>query len=487
VEDTDVRKIVAALLGLAFLAGCAVGPNYKQPPVTAPDVYRDVQGPPAPAASLADSPWWEVFHDPVLTGLIDEALRNGYDVQLAAARVEEARARAGIARSEFFPSINYGGGWSRQGNPATVFPFRRTTFNTISANVNFGWELDVWGRIRRLNEAAKAQYLATEYARRGVLLSLVSDVASTYFFLLGLDAQLVIAKDTVAAFQETYDLFKRKLDEGAASALETSYAAAALAQVAAQVPEIERQIEATENNLNLLLGRNPGPVPRGPSLEEQTVPPEIPAGLPSTLLQRRPDIAEAEQQLIAANATVGVATANFFPTISLTGLFGAVSPSLDNFYPAGKAWSIAAGLLGPLFQGGRLRSEYDVAYAQWDQARVQYEQTITAAFAETTTVLYAHQKIGASLDELSRTVEEYRNMVRLSTLRYNSGLSNYFEVLYAMQLLYPAEQARVLSWVNLQNDYVNIYKALGGGWNLQPDDPNPTWLSPAAAPAAATP
>jgi len=487
VEDTDVRKIVAALLGLAFLAGCAVGPNYKQPPVTAPDVYRDVQGPPAPAASLADQPWWEVFHDPVLTGLIDEALRNGYDVQLAAARVEEARARAGIARSEFFPSINYGGGWSRGRNSAETFPFSTRTFNTISANVNFGWELDIWGRIRRLNEAAKAQYLATEDARRGVLLSLLSDVASTYFVLLGLDAQLVIAKDTVAAFQETYDLFKRKLDEGAASALETSYAAAALAQVAAQVPEIERQIEATENNLNLLLGRNPGPVPRGKTLDEQAVPPEIPAGLPSTLLQRRPDIAQAEQQLIAANATVGVATANFFPTISLTGLFGAVSPSLDSFYPAGKTWTIAAGLLGPLFQGGRLRSEYDVAYAQWNQARVQYEQTVTAAFAETTTVLYAHQKIVATLDELTRTVEEYRNMVRLSTLRYNSGLSNYFEVLYAMQLLYPAEQARVLSWVNLQNDYVNIYKALGGGWNLQPDDPNPTWLSPAAAPAATSP
>ncbi len=481
-----MRKIVAAVLGLAFLAGCAVGPNYKQPPVVVPDVYRDVQGPPAPAASLADLPWWEVFHDPVLTGLIDEALRNGYDVQLAAARVEESRARAGIARSEFFPSINYGGGWARGRGSAAVFPFTTATTNAISANVNFGWELDVWGRIRRLNEAAKAQYLATEYARRGVLLSLVSDVASTYFFLLGLDAQLAIAKDTVASFQETYDLFKRKLDEGAASALETSYAAAALAQVAAQVPEIERQIEATENNLNLLLGRNPGPVPRGTSLEEQTVPPEIPAGLPSTLLQRRPDIAQSEQQLIAANATVGVATANFFPTISLTGLFGAVSPSLDNFYPAGKTWSIAAGLLGPLFQGGRLRSEYDVTYAQWDQARVQYEQTVTAAFAETTTVLYAREKIGASLDELTRTVEEYRNMVRLSTLRYNSGLSNYFEVLYAMQLLYPAEQARVLSSVNLLNDYVDIYKALGGGWNLQPDDPNPTWLSPAAS-AAATP
>jgi multidrug efflux system outer membrane protein len=477
------RRSLAAILALGLITGCAVGPNYKQPPVNVPDVYRDVQGPPAPSASLADQPWWDVFQDPVLRGLIDEALRSGYDVQLAAARVEEARARAGIARSEFFPSVGYGGGWSRGRGSAATFPFSTATTNAISANVNFGWELDIWGRIRRLNEAAKAQYLASEEARRGVLLSLVSDVATAYFTLRGLDAQLAIAKDTVGSFQETYDLFNRKLQEGAASALETSYAAAALAQVASNVPEIERQIEATENTINLLLGRNPGPIPRGGDVDQQPVPPEIPAGLPSTLLQRRPDIAEAEQQLVAANATVGVATANFFPTISLTGLFGAVSPSLDNFYPAGKTWSIAAGLVGPLFQGGRLRSEYDVAYAQWDQARVLYERTVTAAFAETTTVLYARQQIAVSVDELTRTATQYREMVRLSNMRYNSGLSNYFEVLYAMQLLYPAELSLVISRVNLLNDYVAIYRALGGGWNIQ----TPDWTIPSAQPVATNP
>jgi multidrug efflux system outer membrane protein len=217
-------------------------------------------------------------------------------------------------------------------------------------------------------------------------------------------------------------------------------------------------------------------------VDQQPVP-EIPAGLPSTLLQRRPDIAEAEQNLVSANATVGVATANFFPTISLTGLFGAVSPSLDNFYPAGKAWSLAAGLVGPLFQGGRLRSEYDVAYAQWDQTRVLYERTVTAAFAETTTVLYAREKIAAALAEWNQTVGEYREMVRLSNLRYNSGLSNYFEVLYAMQLLFPAELSRIISQVNLLNDYVQIYKALGGGWNIQ----TPDWTMPSSQPVATTP
>jgi multidrug efflux system outer membrane protein len=485
-----MKRLAASCLVLALLTGCAVGPNYKQPPVTAPDVYRDVQGPPAPPASLADQPWWEAFHDPVLVQLIDEALAGGYDPKIAAARVEEAAARAGIARSQFWPQFDYFGQWSRGRNSIYVPPFSKATTNLNQVNVNFSWELDLWGRIRRLNEAAKAQYLASEDARRGVLLSLVSQVAIDYFVLLGLDAQLAIAKETVASFQQTYDLFNRKLQEGASSALETTYAAAALAQVAAGIPEIERQIEATENQINLLLGRNPGPIPRGQPLEQQLVPPEVPAGLPSALLERRPDIREAEQNLVSANALVGVATANFFPQISLTGLFGAVGPELDNFfYPAGKTWSIAAGLLGPLFHGGQLRSEYDAAYAQWEQSTAIYEQTVTSAFAETTTVLYARTKIAESLAELTTTVSQYRDMVRLTQLRYDSGLSNYFEVLYAMQLLYPAETARVISQTNLMVDYVNIYKALGGGWNIQPDDANPTWFSPAAntAPPAARP
>jgi len=479
-----VRKLSAILVALVLVSGCAVGPNYQQPQVPAPAEYREVQGPPAPAPTLADRPWWEIFDDPALQKLIDEALQTGYDPQLAAWRVEEARARAGIARSEFFPQIGYGAQFSRGRQSIYLSPFSTATANIHNVNVNFGWELDLWGRIRRLNEAAKAQYLATEDARRGVLLSLVSDVASTYFQLIALDEELRITKDTVDAFKETFDLFNRKLQEGAASALETSYASAALGQVAAQVPDIERRIEATENQLNFLLGRNPGPIPRGKAFLELPDPPEVPAGLPSDLLQRRPDIRQAEQGLIAANAFVGVAVANFFPRISLTGLFGAVGPELDNFfYPAGKAWSIAAGLAGPLFQGGRLRSEYDATYAQWEQARVFYEQTVTGAFAETTTVLYARARIAETVRELSRTAHDYGEMVRLTNLRYNSGLSSYFEVLYAMQQLFPAEIALTRSRLDLLIHYVDIYKALGGGWNIE----SPGWLSPAAAPPGATP
>ncbi|HUM01029.1 MAG TPA: efflux transporter outer membrane subunit [Thermoanaerobaculia bacterium] len=471
-----MRKLAASLLAVALTAGCAVGPNYKPPVVQEPERYRDVQGPPAPASSVANQAWWEIFQDKALFDLIDEALRHGYDVRLAAARVEEFQARAGIARSEFFPQIGYGGDVSR-GLASTYVSPNATTANRVTANVNFGWELDLWGRIRRLNEAARARYLATEEARRGVVLSLVSDVARTYFTLLELDSELVIAKQTVAAFRETNDLYQRKLEGGAASTIQTSYSAAALNQVAAQVPFIERQIEATENQLNLLLGRIPGPIPRGAPLTGQSLPPEVPAGLPSDLLRQRPDVQQAEQQLVAANAEVGVAMANFFPTISLTGFFGGVSPDVSNLFSAGKAWSIAAGLVGPLFQGGRLRSEYDTAVALWQQAKIQYEQTVTNAFAETTTVLYARQKMIQTQGSLEETVAQYQEMVRTANVRYAAGLTSYFEVLYAMQQLYPAEIALSRSRLDLLNDYVDIYKALGGGWDQQefppPASPDP--------------
>jgi multidrug efflux system outer membrane protein len=476
-----VRR-VGFLLLLPLLAACAVGPNYNQPPVTVPDEYRDVQGPPAPNESLADQPWWEVFCDPKLQELINEALQEGYDVQLAAWRVEEARARAGIARSEFWPQIFYSGQWSRSQQSSFLPPFTHATQNFNNVNVNFGWEIDLWGRIRRSNEAAKAQYLATEEARKGVLLSLVSEVAQTYFLLRELDEELVIARNTVDAFQGTFDLYQRKLNEGAGSALQTSYASAARNQVAAQVPEIERQIEAAENQLNLLLGRNPADIPRGFELHAQPTPPEVPAGLPSTLLERRPDVRQAEQEVISANALVGVATANFFPTISLTGLFGGVSPEVSNLFPEGRTWSIAAGLFGPLFQGGLHHSQYDVAYAQWEQAALLYQQTVTAAFSETTTVLYARDKLVESVTELEHTVADYREMVRLTTLRYDSGLASYFEVLYAMQQLYPAEIALARQRLNLLNDYVNIYKALGGGWKIETED----WSQPDAPQSSGT-
>ena len=311
------------LLGVALVAaaiavtgGCAVGPSYKRPSVPMPGSFYNAALH-AEARTLADAGWWNTFDDLVLTALVEEALRSGFDARLAAARVEEARARFGIARADFFPSIDYSAGWQRTRADRLVNPEGKTQTHW-TADVGLSWELDLWGRIRRLNEAARAQYLATEEARRGVLLSLASEVAVAYLDLRELDAELEISRRTAGAFQDTYELFNRRLQGGAASALETARAEAALGEVAAQIPEIERAIVARENQLNFLLGRNPQPIPRdGPVT---SLPPDVPPGLPSALLERRPDIRQAEDLLVAANAAVGVAKAEFFPRLSLTGL-----------------------------------------------------------------------------------------------------------------------------------------------------------------------
>ena len=375
------------LFTVAALAGCTLGPNYQRPPVTTPDQFYGASRS-AEAASLADQAWWDVFQDPTLRSLIEEALRNGYDARIAAARVEEARAQYGIAGSQRLPNVDYQAGYGAGHISKFATPSDKTG-SLIVANANVSWEIDLWGRIRRLNEAARAEYLATEEGRRGVMLSLVSEVAAAYFGLRELDAQLDIARRNTAAFQDTYDLFDRRLKGGTASGLETSRADASLANVAAQIPLLERAIAAKENQVNLLLGRIPGPIPRGATLADQSVPPSIPAGLPAALLLRRPDVRAAEQELIAANANIGVAQAAFYPTLSLTGFLGGQSPDLANLLGSGKTWTITAGFLGPIFNAGRLRNQQRVALAQFDEARLQYEQGITNALGEVSTSLVA--------------------------------------------------------------------------------------------------
>jgi multidrug efflux system outer membrane protein len=455
---TRPARSATAMGGLFLaLAGCAVGPNYKRPSVPVPEgFYGDERE--GQARSLADAPWWDVFDDPILKALIDEALRNGFDARLAAARVEEARARFGIARSQFFPAVDYQGTWQRG-------RAKGATQTTWTADVGFSWELDLWGRIRRLNESARAQYLATEEGRRGVLLSLVSDVAIAYMELRELDEEREIATRTTAAFQDTYDLFNRRLEGGAASALETSRAEASLGQVAAEIPEIERAIVARENQINFLLGRNPQPIPReGPIM---AVPPDVPPGLPSTLLERRPDVRQAEQLLIAANANVGVAKADFFPRLSLTGLFGGVSPELGDLFSHGKVWNIGAGLTGPIFQGGRIKRSYEAVRAQWEQATIQYEAAAANAFGEVSRALVDRTKLVETERQRARTVAAYQEAVRLASIRYNSGLSAYFEVLEAQQQLFPAEIGLAQTRRDQLVAVVNLYRALGGGWQAQ--------------------
>ena len=435
------HRFASVFLSL-LLSGCAVGPNYRRPPITAPESVRG-QTAPAQAASLADTAWWEIFRDESLQGLIDEALKNGFDVRLAAARLEEARANAGIARSEFFPQVTYQAQWSRSRESELLAPGVGTV-SLHDVNLGASWELDLWGRIRRSSEAALAQYLATEDARRGVLLSLVSETATDYFELRQLDLRLEIARRTRAAFQETYDLFDRRLQAGMASSLETASAEASLAGVAGQVPLLESQIVALENAIGLLLGRNPAPIARGAVLTDQFLPPEVPAGLPADLLRRRPDVREAEQRLVAANAAVGVAMANFFPTISLTGAFGGVSTDVSNLFSAGKTWSIAAGLTGPLFTGLRLKNQYDARIAQWEQAKIQYEKTVTNAFVEASSAIVAHQKLAEAEKEQARAVAAYRQAVTLSNQRYVAGFAGYLDVLQAEQNLFPADRKSVV-------------------------------------------
>lgn len=453
---------------LLGLGGCAVGPNYKRPVMHLPDQYY----PPAAVQpeSIADLPWWDLFKDTELQALIREALKNNYDVMIAAARVEEARAQAGIARSAYFPQIGYDAGVGGQRAPLI------TNHVYYNYDFNLSWEIDLWGRVRRLNEQQRALFFASKDVQRGVWISLVCDVAQAYFELRALDDQVDIARETGEGFRQTLELFNKRFNGGAASGLETSRAEAAWANVVAQIPDLERQITAKEAELSLLLGRNPAPIPRGQSLADQYDLDVIPSGLPSTLLERRPDLMAAEQVLVAANAGVGIAKANFFPVISLTSLLGGVSPQLSGLVSSGTQWSVAGNLAGPLFTGGRLKNQYHFSIAQWEEARASYEQSVTQAFGEVSAALAAHQQLAESIRDQTRSVTAYQESVKLVNIRYESGLSSYLEVIDAQLQMYPAQTALVIYNLERKVALVNLYKALGGGWNLADAD----WSRPVA-------
>jgi multidrug efflux system outer membrane protein len=466
-----MRKIVAVALLPLFFTGCAVGPKYARPTTQSPaNFYTEEQ---ATANSVADMAWWDLFKDPALQSLIREALKSNYDVQLAVARVKQERALLGVSRSQYYPQVGYDASISGQQSPAIA------NHTYYSYGLSAIWEIDLFGRIRRLNDAQRAAYFSSEEARRDVRLLVMSDVAQGYFQLRALDEQLAIAHRTVQSFQDTLDLFQRKFEGGAASGLEVARAQAALSNVAAVIPDFERQIVAQENALDLLLGRNPGPIARGAALADQ-YDPDVPAGLPATLLERRPDLREAEQNLIAANANVGVAKANFFPTISLTGLLGGVSPQLSELTASGKAWSLAGNLAGPLFTGGRLKNEYRASLALRDQARISFEKAVTGAFGEVSTALSAHQQLAKAHREQLKSVDAYRESVRLSSTRYDSGLSSYFEIVDAQIQLFPAESASVTYDLGRKLALVDLYRTLGGGWNLSDSQ----WTSTSGPPSS---
>jgi multidrug efflux system outer membrane protein len=451
-----------------IVSGCMVGPDYSRPPVLIPDNYRFAVVP-ATAESIADLPWFEVFRDPVLQELVREALENNYDLRIAAARVEEARAQIGVARSFLFPQISFNGGGSAQQVSRATDPPESVGGNRNFQNWLFGfglaWELDVFGRIRRETEAATAIFFSTEQAQRGVLITLVADVAQSYFTLRELDLELEIARRTVQLNDETVRFYQTRLGGGVSNRLELDTAIANRSRTGSTIPELERQIAIQENQINLLLGRNPGPIPRGTALTEQYYPPSIPAGLPSALLERRPDIRAAEDLLIAANADVGAAKALFFPNFSLTTVLGSASHELSNIADKRAAiWSVAGGVLQPIFQGWRITSNYEAAKARFEQGVAQYQRSAQNGFREVADSLVTIEKLAGVRVELEEGVRALQDATNLARLRYDTGLANYLEILIADQELFNQELALARVRGGQLNAVVQLYRTLGGGW-----------------------
>jgi len=456
----------AGVVFLAMVAACTVGPNYQRPPVDAPKAFRG--GTDTSTGSVADLPWWKVFRDKNLQTLIRTALSSNYDLRIAVSRVEQARELAAQARAGFLPQLNYGTAAAR-GKNVTALNLPAPTGQTgsiFAADLNVSWEIDLWGRIRRLTESAQAQFLATEEARRGVTISLVAEVAQDYLQLLALERELQIAEETRDAFAGSLQIFNERLEGGVASKLETASASALLDSAAAAIPNIERQIFLQENLLSVLLGRSPGPISRDASKFDQQLVTEIPAGLPSALLERRPDIRQAEQQLRSANAQIGVAEADCLPQLSLTGLLGQVSAQLANFFTAGAtAWSGAASLTGPIFHGGQLRARYRQAKAARDEAVLQYQAAVLRALQEVADGLLSRQNLAEERVQQAQAVQAYQEAVKISSERYRHGNASYYEILQAQQQLYPAQIALVQTQLNELLVLVQLYRALGGGWN----------------------
>src|SRR5262250_183405 len=463
------RTVLPCML---ILAGCAMGPNYQRVKVNSPAFFRGAEGA-TQQESYADLPWWEAFKDEQLRILIKTALANNYDLAIAVSRVEQSRQVAAQARAQYFPFVNYSVGASNGKNEflGGIVPNGGSTAGVFVAAGSVAWEPDIWGRIRRLNESARAQYLSTEEARRGVMLTLVSDVAQAYFELLGLELQLQIAKDTTASFTDTLKLFTQRYEGGVASKLQTSRAEAAQAAAASTVPEYERQIALKEDQISVLLGRNPDSVIHTAKLLDEVVPPEIPVGLPSALLERRPDVLAAEEQVRAANAQIGVAKANFFPQLGLTALVGQASTPLSEI-TSGRAnvWSIAGNFTGPIYEGGLLRAQKRQAVAFWEQSKLQYEQVALNAFTDVADALISRQKYEAIRTEQLRSVSAYQEAVKVALERYQAGKASYFEVLDAQIQLYPEETSLAQTELNRRVVIVQLYKTLGGGWNLKDAD-----------------
>jgi outer membrane protein, multidrug efflux system len=451
------------------LAGCSVGPNYKRPSVAVPSAYRGLTPEAAKneAASLADQKWWQVFEDEQLQALIREALQGNYDVRIAASRILQAQAQLGITRADQFPTANISGSGVNQRTAALgPFPAFGTTYGQLTASA--AWNLDFWGRYRRATEAARANLLATDWARQQVVATLVSSVASGYFQLRELDSELEIAQGTLASRKQSLDLTKQLTEHGIDTMLDQRQAEQLVFTAAAQVPDLERQIEQQENAISLLLGRNPGPITRGRKLTEQPHAPEVPAGIPSALLERRADIRQAEQSLVAANAQIGVARSAYFPQISLTGSAGFQSTELSNLFSGpGGLWTLTGAVTQPIFQGGRIKNNFRLAQAQQQQAVLTYQQTIQGAFRDVSNALIAYRKNRETRTQQEQLTASAQDAARLSEMRFKAGATAYLEVLTNETNYFSDELALVQAQFNELQALVQLYQALGGGWQQQ--------------------
>ena len=461
-------SLLAISVLATFFISCAVGPNYRRPALNSPAVFRGA-GAASQQASFADLAWWEVYKDDTLKDLVKTAMANNYDIRLAAARIEQEREIVAQTRALYFPNVNYLTTLTYGKNQFQYSPSSNTKYpeGFLASLALATWEVDIWGRIRRSNEAARAQYLASYEVRRGVMLSVMCDVSESYLTILGLQLQLNIARQAEQAFGGIRKLFEERFQGGDASKLPVSRAAADEAEVAGQIPELERQIAVTEDQISLLLGQNPGSIETRAKLLIETPPPEVPAGLPSALLERRPDILSAAQRVHSASAGIGVAKAAFFPQFGLTALFGKISQPLSDVTSGHtNAWSVGTNFAGPLFEGGKLVAQKREAIAVWQEATLQYQQTALSAFRDVSNALISREKYAEIRAKQTRAVEENDTGVQLALKRYRQGFASYLEVLDAQERLYPTQVALAETELNQRLVIVQLYKALGGGWKL---------------------
>ena len=456
-------EIGAFVLVLSSLCGCTVGPNYKRPDVSVPAQYRGATPNPtnqAPSGQpFGEMQYESVFEDQALQGLLKEALTNNYDIRIAATRILEANANLGIVRANQFPTLNASDSLQYTRSPLNP---TATAYNVAALSLNY--IVDFWGQYRRATEAARATLLATEYGHSVVQTTLISSVATNYFLLRQYDSQLVYSNDTVAADKNILDLNIVKFKGGDASQMDVYQAQVLVEQAQAQVVSFEQLIEQTENNLSVLLGRNPGPIARGLALAEQPHGPEIPAGLPSTLLERRPDVRSAEENLVAANANVGVAKAAFFPQISLTGQYG-VSSAITGFLAGPPPfWTVGGQIVQPIFEGGRIKSGYRLAWAQRDDAELVYKQTVLNAFGDVSNSLVGYYQARQFRMKIEEQTNTYKQAADLANVRFQGGVTSFLEVLIIEQDYFASELSLAAAWYAEMASYVQVYQSLGGGW-----------------------